>query len=215
MITVHSGKSKKNGSIIVTYSEDKKKFVFEETDAKPHPDLVEAMKALKVHAAIVSELLVEAEYGIEKTKDEKGEKIEVPFFATEATGEEYRVSGLHSSDKGVILTFTKDVQIGALNLNTPLINVAFESEAGYRFAMDLKRKTEKALKEFELYIGGKRSEEPKEEVVNKVQIALPLGEDGQEIDPAQRLAEVEETQEQTELQKRRQTAANPAGVLQE
>lgn len=177
-IQIRSGKSLKNGSIEVKYSDGPKKTnTFAEEDAKPHEDLVNAMKALKIHAAIISESIDEAEYKTAKDKNSDGEKMEVPTFKNEETAENFRVSSFHITDKGIILSFTKDVKYGALNLNTPLINVAFESNAGYPFALDLKEKVNVAAKEFELYVmDNKRAPVPVEEVTNKIQMAIPLAE---------------------------------------
>lgn len=161
-IIIHSAKSKKNQTIEITYREGESvENVSEVTrvfkNAKPHPDLVNAMKALKPHAAYLSDYRTLEQMTAKKDKA----KIARLGFADADDEGQFVVSGFHVSDKGIILTAQKETKSGKMmNFNTPLVNPDAEGEQGYEFIDDLAELIDNASKEFSEFLNGKVAADP-------------------------------------------------------
>lgn len=161
-IIIHAAKNKKNNVLEVTYTEgDNIESVSEVSrtfkNARPHPDLVAAMKALRIHAAILSDFLSPENV---KLKTDRA-KVQRPEFMDDETKDLFTVSGLSVSDKGIILTAQRTTKRGKMmNFNTPLVNPDEEGDNAYEYAEDLAEKIETAKVEFAAFLGGKMGENP-------------------------------------------------------
>lgn len=163
-IIIHSAKNKKGNVIEITYTEGENIESVSEVsrtfkNARPHPDLVGSMRALKVHAAILSDFLPPENV---KAKQDKG-KVLRPDFSDQEQKDLFTVSGLSVSDKGIILTAQRTTKRGKMmNFNTPLVNPEEEGENAYEYSEDLQEKVEKAKVEFAAFLNGKMGEDPQQ-----------------------------------------------------
>ncbi|HYH13679.1 MAG TPA: hypothetical protein VD794_00570 [Flavisolibacter sp.] len=125
-------------------------------NSKPHPDLVQALQNLGIHAALIT--------GFVSMKQVK--KIETPG---EELVQDFKISGISvktGDDSGVVITGTKTTPFKkAFNFNTPFtrFNEAEENENSYKYIDDLESRVNRVLDEVDEYLNnGKFAEDPQQ-----------------------------------------------------
>lgn len=173
---IHSGKMLKSGiKVVCTQGESKAtkaKAVFEFKDAIPHPDLIKKQKALTIHFAILSGALKDDEIKVTGGKAKKE-----PKFQDKETEENFRVTGINISEKGIMmLTGQKYSEYsGWITQNVKVSQTTEDETDGYPYIDDLEEKFNLVAVEYAEFIeNGKQGEDP--------QLKLNLG-DGDDGNP--------------------------------
>lgn len=159
---IHSGKMLKSGMKVVCTQGDSKntkaKAVFEFKDAIPHPDLFNKQKALTIHFAILCGALK-----LEEVKTTGGKGKKEPKFVDKETEEQFRVTGINVSEKG-LMTITGQHYTefsGWITQNVKVTTPQDEESEGYPYIDDMEEKFNLVAAEYAEFIeNGKQGEDP-------------------------------------------------------
>lgn len=155
-IHIEKVKLEKGETLEITYSRIEKDAtttsVSESHKAPVHPDLKNCFKALCIHLGILCDYI---SFGQVKKIDNYDPKLV----------EKFNVSGISikggDDDAKIVLTGHKLNKSGkAIILNTPYTRVDEDEETGYKFIDNLVTLKDNLIREVQLYLGGKRGEEP-------------------------------------------------------